>query len=369
MSSLDLAIVHSPVGGGHKAAANALAEAAKARGLTVEVVDTFAHAPKVVGQTYLGAHLTGQAKLPQAYGNAYLAANRRGGALEPVRRTFDHAVFLDLLHHVCRSKPRAVIATHHLPLVVLGRARRRGWLKAPLFGVVTDYTAHACWVEKGVDGFFASCTQSRHELLMHGVDPRTITVTGIPIRSRFYDLADVVEPRENEPVRVLVTNGGFGVGPLERIIMSFRGIDGVELTVVCGASEKARRRAARAAGESGVRATVLGFESDMPARVEAAHLVVGKAGGLTVTETMAAGRPMLVVGAVPGNETLNETFVVRGDAGLAPDPSHVGACVAAIREARLFAWMGRSARALVPRHASEAILDAALGASLSETAA
>ncbi|MEO8796269.1 MAG: hypothetical protein ABI551_00155, partial [Polyangiaceae bacterium] len=278
MSSLDLAIVHSPVGGGHKAAANALAEAARARGLTVEIVDTFAHAPKIVGQTYLGAHLTGQGKAPLAYGNAYFAANKRGGAFEPVRRTFDHAVFLDLLHHVCRAKPRVVIATHHLPLVVLGRARRRGWLPAPLFGVVTDYTSHACWVEKGVDGFFASCTQSRRELLLHGVDPRKVTLTGIPIRARFYDLADVTNPRENEPVRVLVTNGGFSVGPLEAIIRSFRGIGGVELTIVCGASDKAMRRAASAAEQHGVRATVLGFESDMPARVESAHVVVGKAG-------------------------------------------------------------------------------------------
>ena len=74
---------------------------------------------------------------------------------------------------------------------------------------------------------------------------------------------------------------------------------------------------------------------------------------------MAAGRPMLIVGAVPGNEKLNEAFVVRGGAGLAPDPSRVGAYVAAIREGRLFASMGRAARALVPRDSADAILDTA----------
>ncbi|MGH7285788.1 MAG: MGDG synthase family glycosyltransferase [Polyangiaceae bacterium] len=359
MERPDLVIIYSPVGGGHKAAALATAEAAEKRGLSVEIVDTFAHAPKIVGDTYLRAHLTGQGSLPNYYGTAYFAANKRGGAFEPVRRTFDHAVFLDLLHYVCAKKPRAVIATHHLPLVVLGRARRKGWLAAPLHGVITDYTSHACWVEKGVDGFFASCERSRHELVLHGVDPRRIALTGIPIKSAFYEIPSVRNPAENEPVRVLMTSGGFGVGPLADIVRSFRGIENVELTVVCGNATDAIRRVSKEAKAIGIRAEVVGFEKNMAARVARAHVVVGKAGGLTVTETMAAGRPMLIVGAIPGNEKLNEDFVVRGGAGLAPEPSRVGAYVNAIRQGGLIEEMGACARGRVLRHSADRVLDAA----------
>ena len=359
MERPDLVIIHSPVGGGHKAAALAIAEAAEKRGISVEIVDTFAHAPKIVGDTYLRAHLTGQGSLPNAYGSAYFAANRRGGAFEPVRRGFDAAVFTNLLHYVCAKKPRAVIATHHLPLVVLGRARRHGWLEAPLFGVITDYTSHACWVERGVDGFFASCDRSRHELVLHGVDPRRIALTGIPIKSAFYEIPAARNPAENEALRVLVTSGGFGVGPLASIVRSFRGTGDVELTVVCGNAKGAVARVTKEARAFGIRADVVGFEKDMASRVARAHVVVGKAGGLTVSETMAAGRPMLVVGAIPGNEKLNEDFVVRGGAGLAPDPSRVGAYVNAIRQAGLIEEMGACARGRVLRHSADRVLDAA----------
>ena len=46
------------------------------------------------------------------------------------------------------------------------------------------------------------------------------------------------------------------------------------------------------------------------------HLVIGKAGGLTVTESLTAARPLVIVGAVPGNEQMNETWVTMSGAGV-----------------------------------------------------
>src|SRR5580692_11208577 len=144
--TLDLVVVHSPVGGGHKSAALAVAEAARARGLSVEVLDTFEHAPAVLGRAYLTAHLAWTGWAPDLYGSAYFGTkHRHGGAFDPVRRAADHVAWAGLVQHVMALGPRAVVATHHLPLVVLGRARRKGRLASPLVGVVTDYGAHAVW--------------------------------------------------------------------------------------------------------------------------------------------------------------------------------------------------------------------------------
>lgn len=355
--STDLAVIYSPVGGGHKAAALAIVEAAKARGMRVELLDTFAYAPRVVGKAYLKAHLTGQGAMPNLYGSAYFAANHRDGAFEPVRRTFDHVAFLKLLKRVCAMRPRAVIATHHLPLVVLGRARRRGWLEAPLVGVITDYTSHACWAEPGVDGFAVPCALARHELVLHGIAPDRIALTGIPVRGAFERTPALHDLPRNEPLRVLVTSGGFGVGPMNRVVASFAGVRNVELTVVCGNARGLVDQVTRAADSLGVKARVLGFERDMPARVAEAHLVVGKAGGLTVSETMAAGRPMIVVGAVPGNEKINEAFVARAGAGVPAEPDQVGSIASMLRDRGLLGVMGARARSLVIRDSARRVLD------------
>ena len=356
--STDLVVVYSPVGGGHKSAALATAEAARARGLDVEVVDAFAHAPRWAGDAYVGAHLTGQSAAPDLYGQMYFAANRRGDTLEPLRLGLDNLVFGGLAEHVRSLAPRAVVATHHLPLVVLGRARRKGALDAPLLGVVTDYAAHACWAERGVDAWAVPRGGARAELAAHGAPPGCILETGIPVRSAFARIPALTSvPRT---LRVLVTSGGFGHGPMTRIVRSFAGVANVELTVVCGAAERLATRVTREAERAGVRARVLGFEKDMAARVAEAHVVVGKAGGLTVTETLTAGRAMVVASAVPGNEKLNEAFVVNGGAGVAAEADDVGRTIALLRQGDQLLSMADCARQLVPRDAAGAVVEAAL---------
>lgn len=356
----DLVVVHSPVGGGHKAAALAVAEAARARGLTVEVLDTFEHAPSVLGKAYLGAHLTAQGGIPALYGAAYFSADHRDGTLEPIRRAVDHVAWAGLVARVVELQPRAVVATHHLPLVVLGRARRKGKLRAPLVGVVTDYAAHAVWAEKGLDALCVPRGRALGDAVRHGFPSARLFVTGIPVRPAFDQIEDVRDPRPGEPLRVLVTSGGFGVGPVRRVVRSFAGVPDVELTVVCGRSTSLVRRVTRVAEREGVRARVLGFERDMPARVAEAHVVVGKAGGLTVTETLTAGRPMIVAGLVPGNESLNAELLARTGAGVVAKPRDVGPLVAQMRALGLVASMGRTARALVPQGAADRVLDLAL---------
>lgn len=355
--STDLVVVYSPVGGGHKSAALATAEAARARGLHVEVVDAFAHGPRWAGEAYVRAHLTGQSAAPDLYGQMYFAANRRGDPLEPLRLGIDNLVFGALADHIRALAPRAIVATHHLPLVVLGRARRKERLDAPVLGVVTDYTAHACWAERGVDAWAVPFGGARAELAAHGAPLSRIVETGIPVRASF--ARTPVLGALPATLRVLVTSGGFGHGPMTRIVRSFAGVPNVELIVVCGAAEKLAARIAREAEAAGVTARVIGYEKDMAARIAEAHVVVGKAGGLTVSETLTAGRAMIVASAVPGNEKLNEAFVVDGGAGVASDADDVGATVAKLRAGTILVAMAQRARRLVPRHAADAVVDAA----------
>lgn len=352
--SCDLLTVFTRVGGGHKSAALAVCEEARAAGLSAESRDLFDLGPRAFGDAYLGWHLRTTARNPQLYGAAYFGSNRRGGALEPLRLTFDRVVFRKLLSEVERIAPRVIVATHHLPLVVLGRARRKGLLRVPVVGVVTDYTAHAVWAERGVDAFCTASALPTWELSMHGVARERIVRTGIPVRPAFERLARVRDPRPGEPLRVLVTSGGFGVGPLRDIVRSCAAIPNVALTVVCGASEDLRARIAM--DLAGTSANVIGFERDMPARVADAHVVVGKAGGLTVSETLTAGRAMIIVGAVPGNEERNETFVTTGRAGYACEPGEVGRLLASMRSRGEVAAMGARARSLVTHDAASRVL-------------
>lgn len=351
----DILAVYTPVGGGHKAAALAVCETARAAGLSAQALDVFDLGPRVFGEAYVAWHLNSTSRTPNLYASAYFGSNSRGGPVERVRLTVDRVVFRKLIREVRALAPRAIVATHHIPLVVLGRARRKRMLDVPVVGVVTDYTAHAVWAERGVDLFCTSGALPTWELETHGVASERIVRTGIPVRPAFERVAPVRNPAPGEPLRVLVTSGGFGVGPLRAIVKSLSQVPNIALTIVCGASDEVR---ARVQEDVCSHARVIGFERDMPARVAESHVVVGKAGGLTVSETLTAGRPMIVVGAIPGNEKLNEDFVVAGRAGYACEASSVGALVESMRARNEIAAMGARARKLVMHQAAERVLAA-----------
>jgi processive 1,2-diacylglycerol beta-glucosyltransferase len=147
------------------------------------------------------------------------------------------------------------------------------------------------------------------------------------------------------PLRVLVTSGGFGVGPVARVLESFARGANVALPVVCGDNPRLVRRAKQVTERLGIDAQVVGFERQMPARVAEADVVVTKPGGLTVSECLAAGRPLVLVGAVPGQESLNEAWITEQGAGVSCSPGKVGETIARLRGASLLR-MAESARAL-----------------------
>lgn len=358
--STKVLIFHVPAGGGHKAAARAIAEAGEARGLRCEVVDALELTPPWFARAYVGTHLRSTEHTPALYGQGYAALDQRIAWLDGLRGAFDRAVGARLVDEVQRRAPAAVIATHFFPMAVLGQARLAGALRSPLAGVVTDYAAHAFWAEPGVDRFCVAPGRAARDLARHGVAPERVVATGIPIRPAFGAIPALRAPASGEPLRVLVTSGGFGVGPMVEIIRSFAGIAEVALTVICGDNDERVAQARRAAAEVGVAAEIVGFERDMARRMAEAHVLIGKPGGLTSSEALAAGRPMILVGACPGQEMANQSWLLEQGAALASSPALAGLTAASLRDEGALPALAQAARSLGAPRAAARVIDVAL---------
>ncbi len=357
-----LLILHVPAGGGHKAAARAIAEAATARGAEVEVVDALDLTPPWFARAYVDAHLRSTEHTPAFYGYGYEALNQRHALVDGVRGVFDRAVGARLTRFAVERRADAIVSTHFFPLEVLGHARSTGVLRTPLIGVVTDYAAHAFWAEPGVDRFCTPAGRAARDLVRNGVDPSAIVATGIPIRPAFGAIPSLMLPSLGAPLEVLITSGGFGVGPMLQIVRSFAGVPGVRLTVICGDNPARVEQTRRAAQEAGVDAEVLGFERDMPRRMAAAHVLVGKPGGLTASESLAAGRPMVIVGACPGQEMMNQSWMIDQGVAVAAAPTAAGAAVAELARSGRIPELAAAARSLAAPNAAARVADVALRA-------
>ena len=60
---------------------------------------------------------------------------------------------------------------------------------------------------------------------------------------------------------------------------------------------------------------VLGFTTEMADLMRISTLFVGKPGGLSSSECMAAGLPMVIINPIPGQEVRNRGFSARGGRG------------------------------------------------------
>lgn len=157
-----------------------------------------------------------------------------------------------------------------------------------------------------------------------------VTITGIPVAAAFRRSPAQYRARMDAGLPadrriVLVMGGGLGIGVEDSARAALdAGIPDLHVVAVCGRNEAARQRLASL--ESGdERLRVIGYSSDIATLIAASDVVVTKPGGLTCSETLAAGRPLVLTRAIPGHEEANVRYLCAQGAALeAPSPRDVG---------------------------------------------
>ena len=89
----------------------------------------------------------------------------------------------------------------------------------------------------------------------------------------------------------------------------------VQVLVVCGTNRLLYDHLCLQAADNAL-LKVFGFVDDMEELMEVSDLVIGKGGGLTVAESLARGKPLILFQSVPGQEGRNGICVCKYGAGL-----------------------------------------------------
>jgi len=221
---------------------------------------------------------------------------------------------------ITEYKPDVILSTHFFPASVVSHY----YHKYPIVNgvILTDYEAHPMWVYPNVHRFFVAHPGMVEELTHLGAPRERIRVSGIPIRPEFGQAFQEEEYRtekgipEGIPV-LLVMSGGNAVGPLNEVLDALDRVTGDFYTVVItGKNERVRQELEAKKGKYGFGLKILGYVEDMHKWMGLADLLISKAGGLTVSEVLAVGLPLLVVKPTPGQEEANVRYLEEHQAGL-----------------------------------------------------
>ncbi len=206
--------------------------------------------------------------------------------------------------------------------------------------VVTDsITVNAIWYRCTADAFLVPNEQSAAVVRTGGVTPEKIKAFGFPVNPKFADLPRRAAPSATQPTRVVyMINAGTKSAPDITHRLSQLNID---LTVTVGRDERLRKMIENVTRDRKV--TIVGWTDQLPELLCQSHVLIGKAGGATVQEAIAAGCPMIINHIVSGQEEGNAQLIVETKSGsIAHTPAEVVEQVERLFRDDAKAWKDRA---------------------------
>jgi 1,2-diacylglycerol 3-beta-galactosyltransferase len=310
--AVPLLFLASATGGGHRAAAAAVAEA-------VERQYPGRYAP-VMCDPLTGP---GSARLmrwivrgygwliryaPRLWGLLYWATDS-GPVARGVQRLVTCLAGRLVANAVAACRPAVIVSFHPLTGQAAIWARDAAAAAVPVVTVITDLgPPHATWTWPRADRIVPA------------------SAVGVPVGLRF--LAAPPGPAERAVQRrrlghpeakflVLLVGGAEGAGRLARRAAAIAGrLPDVDVAVICGRNRLLHRRLNRLSARYHGRLSVHGFVTDMGGWLRAADVVATKAGPATIAEAACCGTAMVLTCRLPGQERGNVGFVTGAGAGV-----------------------------------------------------
>jgi processive 1,2-diacylglycerol beta-glucosyltransferase len=320
-----LLLLSVSAGAGHVRAAEALRVAAS-DGFAVEALhfDVMDHVAPAFRALYTDFYLKLVEHSPTTWAMLYRIMDRTppSAPIARLRRAIERLNTQALRRAIAEFAPDAVICTHFLPAELLMRERKRGRLACPVHVVVTDFDLHGMWVVPDMAGYFAATDEVAFRMRARGIDADRIHATGIPIMPAFarsHDRAACAAEFGIDAQRqaILLMGGGAGLGGLDDVAARLLALDAdFQLVALAGRNVKALEKLQALAARHPGRLIAQGFTDRVERLMSACDLVITKPGGLTTSECLALGRPMIVHAPIPGQEERNCDYLLEQGAAL-----------------------------------------------------
>lgn len=329
---MNVLILSSNNGGGHNAAAHAIAECFAAHGHHCEIRDCLFFVSERVSRTVARSHTLVYQRAPKLFGRSYMRTER---CKSTFRRHHRARLLIDsgrfkLRQYIRQEGFGIVICTHVFSAMMLTAAKEGGGLSVKTALVETDYTNTPGTADSDLDMYFVPYPTLAAGLMAGGVSEERIVPSGIPIRQAMLNNCGQAEAKERlglDPTHphILLMGGSMGCGPLEDLadILYLFLADDVEITVVCGTNAVLLERLQEQLGHAD-NFHLLGYTQHMSLLMDSATLLVTKPGGLTISEAAVKGLPLVLMDTVAGCEAHNlRFFTERGGAVSGNTPEEV----------------------------------------------
>ena len=322
-------IFYGSYGGGHLSAAKSIRDYIEKNysDSQVELVDCVEYVNKLFNKLTTKAYKDFSKNARWIWKHLYY--DSESGSLSRICNTINRLMAIKLNRLIQEFQPDLIISTHPFSSQMCAILKEKGKLNCKVATILTDYAPHNQWLVKSefIDYYFVAQQGMVDDLVSRGVNKDKIHVTGIPLSSRFlqsYNKQKILEDyglTSDKNTILFFAGGEFGFGKnktFNRLKAIIDNLPNLQVVAVAGRNEKMKERfdelVKATKTESNVK--ILSFTNQVPELMSVSDLVITKPGGLTTTESLASGLPLIIIDPLPGQEEENAEFIENSGAGI-----------------------------------------------------
>jgi processive 1,2-diacylglycerol beta-glucosyltransferase len=218
------------------------------------------------------------------------------------------------LRPILEARPSLIISCYPFLSHSIKRYLKEHHADVPYLTLLTDTgEVHSAWINGGTDVYFAPTEETGYFLAERGIPKEHIQVLGFPVKQLFYKnynkkrLKDRFLIPEHNNV-ILYFTGAFGSGGIKKKLNAIDEVlTGTTVIVVTGKNEASYEWISKQEFTNQV--IPLHYVENVAELMDIADVVITKAGGLSVMETVTMKKPTIVTEVYPGQEEPNAQFI------------------------------------------------------------
>ena len=315
-------IFYAAYGGGHLSAARSIKQYLDENfeNVETELVDCVKYINKGLDKITTLAYKEMAKKAPWAWGEIYNHSQK--GTMSHISNGANKVMSIKLYKLFEEFKPDIVISTHPFGSQMTAYLKSKGKTNCILASVMTDFASHDQWLvgHEYIDHIFVSHEGMKKDIISKGIKASKIHATGIPLSNRFLEHFDRKKIKSsfdldiNKKTILFFGGGEFGLGKDKTLKILKAFIDNIndeyQIIAISGKNAKMQEKFTELVGDN-PNVQVYGFTNEVPELMSISDLVVTKPGGLTITESLASGLPIVVINPIPGQEVENAEFLEK----------------------------------------------------------
>ena len=322
-------IFYASYGGGHLSAANSIKDylSSNYENIDVELIDCMKYINKPIEKITTTAYNEMAKKAPWAWGKIY--SDSQKGPLAHITTRSNQVFAIKLLRLLREKKPDLIISTHPFGSQMCSYLKRKGKITSKIATILTDFAPHDQWLVGSdyTDYFFVAHNKMKEYLISKNIPENKIFATGIPISNKFLETFDTskilnsLSLKENLKTVLFFAGGKFGLGKsrtLEIFNTLVNDFNNIQVIAISGKNKKMYEefnQIVKIANKT-IFIKIFEFVNNVPELMAVSDVVITKPGGLTTTESLVSGLPMIIINPIPGQEEENAQFLEHSNVGI-----------------------------------------------------